>query len=132
MRLCQYCPTPPRTVPRISPIADEILIFVLIIDGAEENLPIVSDTLNPAGVIPRLAQRRQKHRRQNRNDRKNCLFAGNEAGGQRLAILYSFAATCKANGICFRKWLEDVFTRLTTTTAGQIDSLIPGVMQRSQ
>ena len=24
--------------------------------------------------------------------RKNCLFAGSEAGGQRLAILYSFAA----------------------------------------
>lgn len=50
--------------------------------------------------------------------RKNCLFAGSETGGQRLAILYLFAATCKANGICFRKWLEDVFTRLTTTPAG--------------
>ncbi|MST98031.1 IS66 family transposase [Victivallaceae bacterium BBE-744-WT-12] len=57
--------------------------------------------------------------------RKNCLFAGNEAGGQRLAILYSFAATCKANGICFRKWLEDVLPRLNSTPAGQIDSLIP-------
>ncbi len=34
--------------------------------------------------------------------RKNCLFASSEKGGQRLAILYSFAATCKANGICFR------------------------------
>ena len=57
--------------------------------------------------------------------RKNCLFAGSEAGGQRLAILYSFAATCKANGICFRKWLEDVLPRLNSTPAGQIDSLIP-------
>ena len=47
--------------------------------------------------------------------RKNCLFAGSEAGGQRLAILYSFAATCKANGICFRKWLEDVLPRLNAT-----------------
>ena len=64
--------------------------------------------------------------------RKNCLFAGSEAGGKRLAILYSFAATCKANGICFRKWLEDVLPRLTTTPAGQIDSLIPGMMQSSQ
>ena len=58
--------------------------------------------------------------------RKNCLFAGSEAGGQRLAILYSFAATCKANGICFRKWLEDVLPRLNSTPAGQIDSLLPG------
>ena len=64
--------------------------------------------------------------------RKNCLFAGSEAGGQRLAILYSFAATCKANGICFRKWLEDVLLRLTTTPAGEIDSLIPRGMQSSQ
>mgnify|MGYP000195430524 CR=1 FL=1 len=53
------------------PIADEFLILVLIIDGAEENLPIVSDTLNPARVIPRLAQSRQKHRRQNRDDRNH-------------------------------------------------------------
>ena len=53
------------------PIADEFLILVLIIDGAEENLPIVSDALNPARVIPRLAQSRQKHRRQNRDDRNH-------------------------------------------------------------
>ena len=64
--------------------------------------------------------------------RKNCLFAGSEAGGQRLAILYSFAATCKANGICFRKWLEDVLPRLNSTPAGQIDSLIPAEKQSCQ
>ena len=64
--------------------------------------------------------------------RKNCLFAGNEAGGQRLAILYSFAATCKANGICFRKWLEDVLPRLNSTPSGQIDSLIPAAKQSCQ
>ena len=44
----------------------------------------------------------------------------------------SLAATCKANGICFRKWLEDVLPRLNSTPAGQIDSLIPGAKQRSQ
>ena len=57
--------------------------------------------------------------------RKNCLFAGSEVGGQRLAILYSFTATCKANGIWFRKWLEDILLRLTTTLTGQIGSLLP-------
>jgi hypothetical protein len=57
--------------------------------------------------------------------RKNCLFAGSEKGGQRLAILYSFAATCKANNICFRKWLEDVLPRLSSTPANLIDSLLP-------
>ena len=64
--------------------------------------------------------------------RKNCLFAGSEAGGQRLAILYSFAATCKANGIWFRKWLEDILLRLTTTLTGPIGSLISGAKQSSQ
>ena len=57
--------------------------------------------------------------------RKNCLFAGSETGGQRLAILYSFAATCKANNICFRHWLEDVMPKLSTTPESQIDSLLP-------
>ena len=57
--------------------------------------------------------------------RKKCLFAGSEAGRQRLAILYSFAATCKANSICFRKWLKDILPRLNSTPAGQIASLIP-------
>ena len=57
--------------------------------------------------------------------RKNCLFAGSETGGQRLAVLYSFAATCKANNICFRSWLEDVMPRLSSTPSSQIDSLLP-------
>lgn len=57
--------------------------------------------------------------------RKNCLFAGSETSGQRLAILYSFAATCKANNICFRHWLEDVMPKLSTIPASWIDSLLP-------
>lgn len=62
--------------------------------------------------------------------RKNCLFAGSETGGQNLAILYSFAATCKANGIPFRKWLEDVLPRLSSTPAGKIDSLLPHLWRK--
>lgn len=49
-----------------------------------------------------------------------------------LDCRYSFAATCKANGICFRKWLEDVLPRLNSTPAGQIDSLILGEKQSCQ
>lgn len=55
--------------------------------------------------------------------RKNSLFAGSEPGGQRLAILYSFAAPCKTNNICFRKWLEDTLPRLSSTPANQAESL---------
>ena len=40
-----------------------------------------------------------------RLNRGIAIIAGSEAGVQRLAILYSFAATYKANGFCFCKWL---------------------------
>ena len=64
--------------------------------------------------------------------RKNCLFAGSEKGGQNLAILYSFAASCKANGIPLRQWLEDVLPRLTTTPASQIDTLLPHLWKEAK
>ena len=64
--------------------------------------------------------------------RKNCLFAGSEKGGQNLAILYSFAASCKANAIPFRQWLENVLPRLTTTAASQIDSLLPHLWNQAK
>ena len=57
--------------------------------------------------------------------RKNWLFAGSEGGGRHLAIRQSFAATCKANQVNFRVWLEDVLRRLSTTSAADIDSLLP-------
>ncbi len=57
--------------------------------------------------------------------RKNWLFAGSEPGGQHLAIMQSMAATCKANNINFRAWMEDVLVRISTTPAAEIDSLLP-------
>jgi len=57
--------------------------------------------------------------------RKNWLFVGGEGGGQRFAILRSFATTYEANGINFRSWLEDVLPRLGSTPAKDVDSLLP-------
>ena len=57
--------------------------------------------------------------------RRNWLFTGSETGGQNLAILFSFAATCKANAVNYRQWLEDVLIRINTTPISQIDSLLP-------
>ncbi|WP_368506827.1 transposase domain-containing protein [Victivallis sp. Marseille-Q1083] len=42
-----------------------------------------------------------------------------------MAILFSFAAACKANAVNYRQWLEDVLIRINTTPASQIDSLLP-------
>jgi len=61
--------------------------------------------------------------------RKNWLFAGSEGGGQHLAILHSFAATCHANDVNFRAWLEDVLTLLNSTPAAEINSLLPHLQQ---
>ena len=49
-----------------------------------------------------------------------------------IGIAVNFRIPGKANGICFRKWLEDVLPRLNSTPAGQIDSLIPGGKQSCQ
>lgn len=61
--------------------------------------------------------------------RKNWLFAGSEGGGRHLAILQSFAATCKVNKVNFRTWLEDVLLRLGSTPATDIDTLLPHLWQ---
>lgn len=64
--------------------------------------------------------------------RKNCLFAGSENGGRNLAILYSFAASCKANGIDFRAYLEDILTRLAEAKPNQLDHLLPHLWQKPE
>jgi hypothetical protein len=63
--------------------------------------------------------------------RKNCLFAGNETGGQNLAIILSFVETCRANKISFRVWLEDILRRLSSTPAKEIESLLPQNWKRA-
>ena len=57
--------------------------------------------------------------------RRNWLFTRSETGGQNLAILFSFAATCKANAVNYRQWLKDVLIRINTKPVSQIDSLLP-------
>ena len=58
-------------------------------------------------------------------ERKNWLFAGNEAGGKHLAMLAGFAAACHKNNVKFRRWLEDIPVKLSITPASEIDSLLP-------
>jgi transposase len=57
--------------------------------------------------------------------RKNYLFAGSEAGGQNLAMLLSLTASCKQNNINPQAYLEDILTRIHTTPAKDIDTLLP-------
>jgi transposase len=57
--------------------------------------------------------------------RKNYLFCGSHESAQRAAIIYSLFGTCKLNGINPEEWLNDVFVKLPTRKAGNIDDLLP-------
>ena len=57
--------------------------------------------------------------------RKNWLFVGSDEGGRTAAILYSFTASCKQQGIDTFAYLRDVLTRLPTQPAAQLEDLLP-------
>jgi len=57
--------------------------------------------------------------------RKNWLFAGNDNGGQRAAVIYSLVASCKLCGIDPFAYLRDVIDRVSTHPASKISQLIP-------
>jgi transposase len=57
--------------------------------------------------------------------RKNWLFAGSDAGGERAGALYTLLETAKLNGIDPEAWLRDVLARLATHPASRIADLLP-------
>jgi transposase len=57
--------------------------------------------------------------------RKNWLFAGTLAAGQRAAAIMSLIQSAKLNGHDPYAYLRDVLTRLPTHKASQIDELLP-------
>jgi transposase len=57
--------------------------------------------------------------------RKNWLFAGSDAGGDRAAAVYSLIETCKLNSIDPFAWLRDVLTRIADHPINRIADLLP-------
>jgi transposase len=57
--------------------------------------------------------------------RKNWMFFGSDRGGRTLAILASFTATCELLKINPWTWLRDALTKLPTTPADQLITLLP-------
>jgi transposase len=57
--------------------------------------------------------------------RKNWMFFGSDRGGRTLAVLASFTATCRQFGADPWRWLRDTLTRLPTTPADQLATLLP-------
>jgi transposase len=57
--------------------------------------------------------------------RKNYLFAGSHKAAQRIAMMYSFFATCKATDTNPYKWLKNTLDKIGDTKLSQLDELIP-------
>ena len=57
--------------------------------------------------------------------RKNFLFAGSDAGGERAAAIYSLLGTAKLNGYNPEAFLRDVLTRIADHPVNLIGELLP-------
>jgi len=57
--------------------------------------------------------------------RKNYLFCGSDAGGDRAASIYSLIGTCKLNGVEPEAYLRNVISRIADHPVNQIEALLP-------
>ena len=57
--------------------------------------------------------------------RKNYLFAGSHQGAKRIAIMYSFMASCQANDINPYLWLKKVLSSIHDTKLSELYTLLP-------
>jgi transposase len=58
--------------------------------------------------------------------RKNYLFAGSHDAAQRIAMMYSFFASCKKLEVNPFEWLKDVLERIPEHPVNKVDQLLPG------
>lgn len=57
--------------------------------------------------------------------RKNYLFAGSHKAAQHTAMLYSFFASCKANNVNPRVWMQTVLEQINDYNIQDLDELLP-------
>ena len=64
--------------------------------------------------------------------RKNYLFQGSDAGGERAAAIYSLVESAKLNGLDPLRYLRDVLTRIAEHPINRIEELLPWNMAQQQ
>ena len=61
--------------------------------------------------------------------RKNYLFLGSDAGGERAATLYSLLETAKLNGLNPEAYLREVLTAIADYPVNRVEELLPWRLQ---
>jgi len=64
--------------------------------------------------------------------RKNYLFAGSDAGGERAAVIYSLIGSAKLNDINPQAYLARVLERIADHPISKIDELLPWNLDLSE
>jgi transposase len=57
--------------------------------------------------------------------RKNYLFNGSDAGGERAAAIYSLISSAKLNGLNPETYLRNVLERIADHPINRIEELLP-------
>jgi transposase len=57
--------------------------------------------------------------------RKNYLFAGSDAGGERAAAIYSLIGAAKLKGFDPEAYLQNVLSRIADHPINRIEELLP-------
>ncbi len=64
--------------------------------------------------------------------RKNFLFGGSDAGGERAAALYSLIGSAKLNGLDPEEYLRNVLGRISEHPINRIEALLPWTLDPGQ
>ena len=64
--------------------------------------------------------------------KKNFLFIGHPAAGQRSAVIYSVLGSCRRLGINPAEYLQDIFERLPKAKTSEIKSLTPAAWLKAK
>ena len=90
-----------------------------------------SETTGPAATR-RLPPAAERALRAVAIGRKNYLFCGSDAGGERAAAIYSLIGTAKLNGMDPEAYLRHVIERIADHPINRTEELLPWAVAASQ
>jgi transposase len=62
--------------------------------------------------------------------RKNFLFTGSHEGAKRIAMMYSFFASCKEADVNPYEWMKDTLNRIGNHPINKLSELLPSNFQK--